>query len=417
MAAASGSDTHDDVISWGCSKPSKEAAVRVEHILRKLVRGCRSVHKTRAQAVFEVVAALVACRRLTLASLGRALRRPVAPKHCIKRVDRLIGNWRLRRDAVHWYAAMAKRLIGDVKRPLLLLDWVEVDRMVSLAVSVPVRGRSVPIYSEAHPKSRYGNRKVVREFLATLRTIVPPRCKPILVADAGFQGPFYELVHELRWGFVARVRGTRRKIRGKRYGDILKRARPEPMDLGPWDAKESNNRWRLVLSKRPLRRRKGDSRARNVEAYRRRYTEAWLLASNEHQASPHEVVEAYAQRMKIEEAFRDLKSMRFGWGLESARTTTPQRLEAKMLIAALATFVTVVAGLIAEDRGLARAYQANTERRRVLSLVTLGRAVLTGVADFRFTIGNFVRTFREELRACFPQRPNREFIDYDIYPF
>lgn len=393
--------------------------MRVGHILRKLVRDCRSVHKTRAQAVFEVVEALVTCKRLTVAALGRALRRRTAPKHSIKRVDRLLGNWRFRQDAPRWYGAIARRLLTDVKRPLLLIDWTEVDRIVSLVVSVPVRGRSVPIYAEAHPKSRFNNRKVVSEFLATLRTILPPRCTPILVADAGFQGPFYELVHELRWGFVARVRGRLRKIHGKRYTDILEGARSEAVDLGRWDARKSTNRWRLVLSERPPRRRKGDGnpRARNVESYRRRYTEAWLLATNEHQATPREVVEAYAQRMKIEETFRDFKSVRFGWGLEEATTSSHERLETKMLIAALATFVTVVAGLVAEERGLARAYQANTTRRRVLSLVTLGRAVLTGVVDFRFTISDFVRTFRDELRASFPQKPNREFIDYDIYPF
>jgi len=161
------------------SNANQEAVIRVTRILRKLIRECRSIHRRRLECVIDVVSALVSCRRLTIASLGRTLRRRVAPKHSIKRVDRLFGNQHLRKDAPTLYRAMAARLITGVKRPLLLVDWTETNGMVSLVVSVPIGGRSVPLYCEAHPKSRYNNRRVVKAFLATLKTVLPPRCRPI----------------------------------------------------------------------------------------------------------------------------------------------------------------------------------------------------------------------------------------------
>ena len=81
----------------------------------------------------------------------------------------------------------------------------------------------------------------------------------------------------------------------------------------------------------------------------------------------------YAQRMQIEETIRDLKNPRFGFALRYARTKRPERLEALVLVAALATLILWLMGLAAADRQWIRHFQANTERRRtVLSTVFLG---------------------------------------------
>ena len=52
----------------------------------------------------------------------------------------------------------------------------------------------------------------------------------------------------------------------------------------------------------------------------------------------------YAQRMQIDEAIRDLKSHRFGFALRHARTKRPERLEALLLVAALASFILLMRG-------------------------------------------------------------------------
>ena len=78
--------------------------------------------------------------------------------------------------------------------------------------------------------------------------------------------------------------------------------------------------------------------------------------------------------MQIEEIIRDLKSHRFGFALRYARTKRPERLEALLLVAALASFILWLLSLVGADRQWTRHFQANTERRRpVLSTVFLGQ--------------------------------------------
>ncbi len=78
--------------------------------------------------------------------------------------------------------------------------------------------------------------------------------------------------------------------------------------------------------------------------------------------------------MQIEETIRDLKSHRFGFALRYARTERPERLEALLPIAALATLILWLLGLAAAERHWVRHFQVNTERRRpVLSTVSLGQ--------------------------------------------
>jgi len=76
----------------------------------------------------------------------------------------------------------------------------------------------------------------------------------------------------------------------------------------------------------------------------------------------------------MEETIRDLKNHRFGFALRYARTKRPERLEALLLVAALATLILWLLGLAAAERQWNRHFQANTERRRpVLSTVFLGQ--------------------------------------------
>ena len=99
----------------------------------------------------------------------------------------------------------------------------------------------------------------------------------------------------------------------------------------------------------------------------------WLLATSlaHHRGAGTRIKRIYAQRMQIEETIRDLKSHRFGFALRYART---KRLEALLLVAALATLILWLLGLAATDRQWVRHFQANTERRRpVLSTVFLGQ--------------------------------------------
>lgn len=89
------------------------------------------------------------------------------------------------------------------------------------------------------------------------------------------------------------------------------------------------------------------------------------------------MVRIYRTRMQIEEAFRDMKSARYGMSLEYHRTRDTERLAVLLLIAALALRVLWLLGSAARDRGIDRHYQANTVRRQpVLSVIFLGLRIV-----------------------------------------
>jgi len=81
--------------------------------------------------------------------------------------------------------------------------------------------------------------------------------------------------------------------------------------------------------------------------------------------------------MQIEETFRDLKSHRWGYGLQYARSRSTERLENLLLITTLAMMTTWLVGLAAKANDWMRHFQANTVRKKaVLSTFFLGRRIL-----------------------------------------
>ncbi len=103
----------------------------------------------------------------------------------------------------------------------------------------------------------------------------------------------------------------------------------------------------------------------------RREQEPWLLASNlpQPQWTARQIVGIYRKRMQIEEGFRDVKSLRFGFAFDLHRTRCPRRIEILLLIAALACYALYLAGLRARTTGQSRRLQSNSVRHKpVLSL-------------------------------------------------
>ena len=96
------------------------------------------------------------------------------------------------------------------------------------------------------------------------------------------------------------------------------------------------------------------------------------------------MVAVYAQRMQIEESFRDLKSERFGLGFSSSRSTQKARLGVLLLVACLASFVLRLIGEAGKAKQLAFQFQSNTRRSRpVISVITLAlQLVQRGMAAF-----------------------------------
>lgn len=338
-----------------------------------------SSHKARLVAVTAAVLAVLAARRLSSAAMGRAMPSGKA-KHGIKRFDRLLGNGRLHAELLLFYRGIASVVVTPL-RPVILVDWTQVrGPFVALSAAMATEyGRPLTLWCRVHHVRMLGNAGVQREFLRQLAQVLPPGTRPIVVTDAGFHGEFFRDVARLGWDFLGRIRGTARlyidgnaTTKKALYG----RATACPRDYrnaGLYSYRTLG--CRLVLVRRPhSSRRSKPTSNKELREYRKQARDPWLLATSlgRADASAERVIELYGQRMQIEESFRDAKNPRFGIGLSDARSRTAERLDVQLLLAALATATAYVIGRDLEQRGEHRGFQANTQRKRVLSLVRLG---------------------------------------------
>ena len=148
------------------------------------------------------------------ASLG-----PAAPKHGIKRVDRLLGNrhlWAERWlifDSMIWCVLRGgawRRHRAIRSRPIILVDW-DPGRWRSARSRRSCADRR----SSAHALFRGSSRaqawkyKGADTISARASRSPPTRLSPShRDGDAGFHGPFFRDVRRLGWDFVGRLRGT-----------------------------------------------------------------------------------------------------------------------------------------------------------------------------------------------------------------
>ncbi|MGA8146812.1 MAG: transposase [Gallionellaceae bacterium] len=166
---------------------------------------------------------------------------------------------------------------------------------------------------------------------------------------------------------------------------------------------------RLVLIKHASQKRhkksRPDKRVRSSRSLKnaRAQLEPWLSAVCPGLAhlSAEAVVAVYAQRMQIEESFRDLKSEHFGLGFSANRSTQRNRFGVLLLVACLAAFVLRLIGEVGKARQMESIFQSNTRRSRpVLSVITLAlQLVQHGMAAFQ------PREFREAMERLHYDHP------------
>jgi len=166
-------------------------------------------HAVRAAALVRVVGALLVGGKLALTHLGRSLTGSARVKHQIKAVDRLLGNQHLHRERNDIYRALARTLLAGIRRPLIIVDWSDFElgrEWLMLKAAVPVGGRAISLYERVFHFKRYNSPGAHREFLRDLHSILPEGCRPILVTDAGFRGPWFRAVEAHGWHWVGRIR-------------------------------------------------------------------------------------------------------------------------------------------------------------------------------------------------------------------
>lgn len=351
------------------------------------------MHKTRLGTLCLMVESLFHAKIFNLTGLGRALKTEAQERSAIRRMDRFLGNKRLQKDRRGVYKIVCKLLIGSIKRPLIIVDWSTIPNKSHnvLRAALVTSGRALTLYEEIHPEKKSGTHKVHVRFLKKLNSMIDNDCKPIIITDAGFHSNWFEAVCNLGWDYVGRIRGNKhyREITQTSWNAISslhQNATSTPKYLGEIElCQKSGFFTHLFCYKSAKKNRKDRSKRGKVKenAASRKHAkgnkEPWILVASLPRTSKiaDKIIKIYSTRMQIEEAFRDLKSTKYGFGFEHVNTQHIYRLNVFFLLSMLASFLAWVTGWLAEKEKLHTQYQANsTQWKRVLSLFYLGYRII-----------------------------------------
>jgi hypothetical protein len=347
------------------------------------------MHAARRQLLCAAVAAAMAGHVLSLSRLARAVTGSGRLKAALKRIDRLMGCARIEHEVELAAQALLRQLCRAGQPLVIAVDWSAVapaGEFVELRAAVTRlgMGRALSVYQRVYPLAKLGNARAERALLEALRAWIDAGIEVTIVTDAGFRRPWFTYIEALGWTWIGRVRS----------GVCIGAADTRAIKAAHWFARATGRatRWHdctltaryawpcdlvLVRSRRVGRKHygragRGPSPKARAEA-RASAQEPWLLAHSRQLRSyrADEIVALYAQRMQIEENFRDTKSLSSGMGLEFSRSRSAQRLHALLLIHTLAAFLLWHIGQLAEAEGLHRRFKATTRTARELSLITL----------------------------------------------
>ena len=111
----------------------------------------------------------------------------------------------------------------------------------------------------------------------------------------------------------------------------------------------------------------------------RRYREPWLLSYSPELAylGASAIVKLYAQRMKIEQQFRDTKNLALGMGLAQSKSHGQRRLQALLCIAHIAGLAKRLIGEAAKAQQMALQLMSTHHKKlNTISVMTLATRVI-----------------------------------------
>lgn len=352
-----------------------------------------NMHAKRRSALLACVTSILDGNPVCVTRIGRGITNSAFEKHRIKRSDRLCSNLWLQSECSDIYQALITHYGHVSSTPILLVDWSDLDDRQDkflLRASLAVEGRAITLYQEVHTLKTKDKPSTHKKFLMQLRRMFSDEVKPIIVTDAGFRCPLFKQVQEMGWDFVGRVRNRTQYQLEQELGwtpikALYHQATKTPKLIGAATlAKANPTQVNLVLFRKTPKGRHNLTRKGTIAQWTnskltaKREREPWLLATSLKcsRTLAKRVVKIYHSRMQIEQTFRDTKNIYYGLGLSVNRTRDIGRLSVLLLLAAIASFILVILGLLAEDRNLHRQFQANTiKTKRVLSFHYLGLRV------------------------------------------
>jgi hypothetical protein len=351
------------------------------------------VHLSRLSSLMTVCSTAVSDNKLNVTGLGRSISNTNKECSNIQKVDRLVGNGLLQAERASFYKVMLSYIMTPDTSPWIHIDWTCINSTTNLYVlraSLSMKGRSIVVWEECHPKKKENNHATHKEFLNKLKTLLAPGVKPVIVTDAGFRAPWFAYILKLGWDFVGRLRNKNLITLDETStwalsSTYFKLATSIPTYLGEGLLTEEGKvPVHCVLFKgkskgrHQVNKNKKTSKSGKSKRYAAANKEPWFLVTSlSAKEKPVLITNIYRQRMRIEENIRDTKCTRYGLGLKNSLTRCPQRMNILLLIAAIATLAAWIAGLFTKNNGNASDFQAHSAKfTSVLSIVFLGRRVL-----------------------------------------
>ena len=132
--------------------------------------------------------------RLALSHPGRRRAGRAFSKHRIKTVDRSLGTPHQQWERNGACRALVRTVLGSVARAVLLVDRADsalAHKLLILKAGVPFKGPAISLYEVVHSMHCFNNARIHRRFLHRSQSILPEGSRSIVVADAGFRGPWF----------------------------------------------------------------------------------------------------------------------------------------------------------------------------------------------------------------------------------
>jgi len=337
--------------------------MKPQQITKFIISTCLYLRLSQAKTLSQLVAAAMTLGRASIAQLGRAIsyQNGIATKHCIKRVDRFIGNQRIEpieamRGIVQWLANSRKYL-------LVSIDWVDIRSFKCLVLAARIRGRAIPLLWAVYRYEDFYHSQNNIEYglLHAFRTMVPISMQVIILADRGFgRAEMAQECQKLQFGYIIRIQP---RVYVKGYG-FAGRLIHLPIRPGQ----------RTILHN--VQYRKSRPAIQHVAViWHRGESEPWFLMTNVEKIPAKRLAKVFGKRMSIEEYFRDAKSKRNGFALRLTLIKDSERLSRFLLILALAYILLMSIGLYAFKKFRPGQWCSNN-RAKECSLFTIGRVML-----------------------------------------
>lgn len=296
-----------------------DLAKQTYHILK---RTFPHYSKYNQQTLAELILALFSHQRFTLRHIASRLLGQTNVKHKLKRLQNFLDKLTL--DEKFWQSyvktlfCLPYMKLRSRSKVTLLIDATTLkDDVWILAASISYRGRSLPVYLRqwrgVNTNFDYWQR--VEQFVEQLKELLPEDLDYEIIGDGGFEGArMFDLCRRVGWDQVIRINGS--------YS-VKTPGGKEFIQLNLFD----DGYYRNVIIGRT-----NPTKGLNLAVCSSGHSDRrWYLATS---VDPEQAARDYAQRMWIEETFKDLKSV-LKWETYTAKFPAHQRMEKLIALSCL----------------------------------------------------------------------------------